>query len=144
VIAKAMGSILSAPWNGKVLPARGREPSFIEAAYLAGIFDGEGSLHELRVVRMHGEPRRKYQVAIANTDESLMDWLSQFGGKVHFHKVVAGHLGKKPVYYWRTERKAEVIRFLTFTLPYLIVKRESAAKALAYLFATEKEREEWG
>jgi hypothetical protein len=134
---------LSAPWNGTVLPARGREPTFIEAAYLAGIFDGEGSLHDLKVVRLQGAPRSKYQLVITNTDEALITWLGQFGGTTHRVIPGAGHLGKKPIFHWRTERKAEIIRFLTFTLPYLIVKKDVAVKALVYLMATEKERKNW-
>ncbi len=100
-----------------------------EVAYLAGIFDGEGSMsiHDNQSRFMDS---KSLVVAIAMTTPQPL-YLCQriFGGSICLRKTY-GHY--KPQYSWRVGyRKAEV--FLRVIEPYLTVKKEKANLALTFL-----------
>jgi hypothetical protein len=104
-----------------------RKLSRIEAAYLAGIFDGEGSLTVVRDKRTTRGIR--CMVCIVNTDGNLMHFLSSIGGpKVRWRKGE-----NKPVATWNLCAVNDVWRFLNSVAPFLIVKREKTAEALKIL-----------
>jgi hypothetical protein len=48
-----------------------------EAAYFAGIIDGEGSI---TLTRMHGNEHRRPCISIASTDRELLVYLRQLSG----------------------------------------------------------------
>lgn len=112
--------------------------SATEAAYLAGIIDGEG--HVGAHCQRAGTGGRRSDswvafVSVSNTDRRLLDWLAdRFGGAVT--PVKPGTLLSKPSWLWKREgRSAEPL--LRAALPYLVLKREQADAALAILDTAE-------
>lgn len=65
-------------------PYGASEVTELEAAYAAGIFDGDGCIHSAPY-RKRGRPYHRLVVAVTNTDFHLLDWL---------HARWGGHLGK--------------------------------------------------
>jgi len=100
-------------------------------AYIAGIVDGEGNIFS------RSRPGRRLQVVVdvTNTDKSLIDWLTGFGGRFHRNicRNSTNHFGKKEVYRWIVSRRRDVTLLLKAILPYLIIKREDANKTLKEL-----------
>lgn len=114
------------------------ECSDADAAYLAGIIDGEGCITIMR--RKHVErgerPRYTLEVVVINTDYSLIEWLqARFGGN-----VLKRNLRSKKwadTWRWRTSNlHSEAI--LRRVRPFLIIKARQADVALRFrdTFAT--------
>lgn len=106
----------------------------IDAAWAAGIVDGEGCINMVRVSRtMHWSLR----LQIGNTDIRMIDKLVLlFGGNVHLYRRKKSKDGykRKPFWMWQVSGK-EAARILNIILPYLIVKREQAELGLlAYTY----------
>ena len=98
--------------------------------YLAGIFDGEGCVG---YYKRKGN-RNKYSfltiVMISQSDARLMTWLRNTLGM----GTVYSRPGKKNFeYHWETNKKADVIDFLTAIQPYLILKGEQVNLILEHL-----------
>jgi hypothetical protein len=94
--------------------------------YLAGIIDGEGNIFAwLR-------PGRRLQtiITVINTNEALLNWLKHLGGRLQWRNSDVGHFGKKRVGSWVINRRLDVEPLLEAVLPYLIVKKTDAIKAL--------------
>src|SRR3990170_840387 len=106
-----------------------------EAAYIAGILDGEGSISTPSKGMMIG---RTY-IAIVNTSKDLMDWL---GIKLRRKVTVKRYIHIPPidgreVKTWKDAWVIQVSGFnayhiLKLLLPYLIVKKELALRAIKY------------
>ena len=95
-------------------------------AYIAGIFDGEGSIEFKKYRGTDGVTRHRIRIMVSNTSKELMDFLvSNIGGKVTKCKG-----SKKPVYQWQLTRALDVFIFCKAILPYLIVKRTKVEDAL--------------
>lgn len=105
-------------------------PTINFRSYLAGFFDGEGTILITR--RYDGNRGCRYylSVRIANTClEILNDCQSVWGGYIYKVKRAENH--HKQAYCWYINvAKAEI--FLRDMLPYLRVKREEAEIALAF------------
>jgi len=105
------------------LPA---DPALV--GYIAGIVDGEGNiLSRLRLGR-----RLQVVVAVTSTDKSLVDWLMRIGGRFQrdITRSSTNHFGKKEVLRWIVSRRRDVKLLIEAILPYLIIKRADAIKAL--------------
>ena len=97
--------------------------------YIAGMFDGEGNLqfrdkHEGRSIGC--------KIAIYSTTPGIADWFRKTmkGGKVRWdHARVKKH-GWKPISVWSLYRAQDVASFLLATLPFLIIKRLDAERAI--------------
>lgn len=99
------------------------EFSDTEAAYLAAIIDGEGSITE-----HHGRP----VVYVYNTSEALMRWLSErIGGRYR----VTDMRGRQPCHTWNVAAACDVAYLLRRVRPYLIIKGLLADAKLADLRA---------
>jgi hypothetical protein len=100
-----------------------------QRAYIAGIFDGEGS------IATYGKCQNHYyfEVIVTNTDIKLINWLKETTGLGSVSKDKPSKLSKKPCYRWSVRRKEEVLQLLKQIAPYLICKKEKAEKVLAYL-----------
>jgi hypothetical protein len=91
----------------------------IEAAYAAGILDGEGSISLTRV-RKNRYPSP--QVSVSTTDPELLDWFrARFGGSI------VRKPSYKPThsqsYEWKvTDREA--LRVLERMRPYMVIERK--------------------
>ena len=95
--------------------------------YVAGIFDGEGSIHAHRT-----SGHLALKITITGTDIRLMKWLlGNFGGK--FYARTKKTSGGRTAYYWMPSGKKNKVTFLLSTLPYLLLKREQANLGLEFL-----------
>lgn len=83
--------------------------------YIAGIIDGEGCI----LHRSDG----LFQVKVGMTDETVIRWLEEFGGKVVINRKLPN---RKLSWTWHVSRKKDVAALLTAILPYMIVKKEKA------------------
>ena len=100
-----------------------------EVAYIAGLFDGEGSICT-RKNSSKDMDSRTLDLKIAITDPQPLYLCKRiFGGQIRPHKTYGNY---KPQYSWRIGyRKAET--FLRFVEPYLTIKKEKANLALSFL-----------
>lgn len=104
--------------------------SKLQAAYLAGLIDGEGYIGILK--NKHGEKSvwsstREYfftpVLKVAMTDRELIEWLyKSFGGTFETRKAKGN---AKESYCW-SMRKSQVQDFLKLLYPFLQVKKRDA------------------
>jgi hypothetical protein len=107
----------------------GRKPTKEEWAYIAGIFDGEGSLS----VQYHTDGQRMsgYYANIAQQGRTLHEWIQSALGDDHIHK---GGMGKvKQMFHFRLCAQRKVLEFLNGVMPYLIVKKEFALEVVNFI-----------
>jgi hypothetical protein len=106
-----------------------------DAAYLAGLLDGEGCIHAAMIGR--NKEQVQLLVEVWNTHKGTID---------HLHEAFGGHRGVqdrseswKPVHFWRISIGG-VRKFLPEIAPYMRIKRDQAEVALelANLPATPK------
>ena len=107
-----------------------------EAAYAAGILDGEGSIALTRNRRVRWPSP---QVAVATTDRELVEWLRQrFGGVIVRKRTYQPQ--HSPSYDWKlTDRRA--LKFLERIRPFLVIHRKRARcdlLLLEYLASTPR------
>jgi intein/homing endonuclease len=94
-------------------------------AYLAGFFDGEGTIIGSKVDK--SKDSYKAHVRINNTNAHPIAWIySQFGGSVTTSINPSGRLR----YNWSSNSKKDKLPLLEGMLPYLIVKRDEARLAI--------------
>ena|SRR3990167_4851389 len=99
-------------------------PSERELAYMAGIFDGEGSVG----IYSNGHRNTVFlRLQVANTSLLLMEWLEErFGGSVYTRNV-------KDLYQQRYDwqmRSREAAVLLETLLPFVLIKKAQAEVAL--------------
>ena len=100
----------------------GNEIAATEAAYFAGILDGEGT------ITFRGD--RSVRITIGNTSWPLMEWLCRYGGTIHAVKEIPNRL---PVWRWSISHRSDVIALLRVLEPYLLIKRDRAREAITRL-----------
>ncbi|MCA1055417.1 LAGLIDADG family homing endonuclease [Rossellomorea aquimaris] len=92
-----------------------------EAAYLAGIVDGEGSI---TLTRMHENEHRRPCISVASTDRELLEYLQD---------LTNGHISKKKnynptrhlnSYSFTIKNKTDVLSILKEITPYLRVEKK--------------------
>jgi hypothetical protein len=90
-----------------------------EAAYAAGILDGEGSVYLSRNRRSRWPSP---MVSVASTDHELLEWLrSRAGGSIVQKKTYQPQHARS--YDWKlTDRRA--LMFLEIVRPFLVIKRK--------------------
>lgn len=89
--------------------------------YLAGFFDGEGTIGIWPAVNSEGRVHHRAFIRVDNLDRRPLDLMAaMFGGNV----LLNGRLGR-PLYYWQaaSRRAVDIIAQLR---PYLIVKADQA------------------
>ena len=102
--------------------------------YLAGVFDGEGTVYIGSTKNKNGTVVLTLQTKIANTDLRLMQWLiSNFGG----HYSVSDSKSKinpkhKTQYTWYPSGKSNRTTFFEGMLPYLVIKKEQVLVGLEF------------
>jgi hypothetical protein len=112
-----------------------------ELAYLAGIFDGEGSfyfnLHKWTPERPYSQGRYySWGAEIANNDKNLLEWIkSRFGGNL---MVLKRHGANVQIPYRLMFRKSEFLSLLPKIMPYLIVKKRRAELLLEFASSRKK------
>jgi len=98
-----------------------------EKAYIAGLFDGEGSIY----IKYSKQNRIRVIVSIVNTNREVIEWLKS---KSEFGKVYAdgsqGYLGYRTLYSWCIFGIPRIKSFLQAISPYLIIKRDKAQEII--------------
>lgn len=98
-------------------------------AYAAGLFDGEGcvDIYNASTSKASKSPSFMLRVNITQKDGLIMNWLQDnFGGNVQ--------LSKRPttyIYRWDIRSQAAV-RFLTYILPFVKIKKKQVELALEF------------
>jgi len=122
----------------KRAPVGPQEPlpiSPTQAAYLAGLIDGEGTItvNLYRSTRQGRHPALVPWVGVFNTDPTLLEWLTATTGLAHLHRMRKNPTkNAKMVYEWKVKAVADVARLLKTILPYLVIKRRQAELVLAF------------
>lgn len=100
--------------------------------YLAGIFDGEGSIYVMRIRRTGDNimnPGRQYYICVAvamcKAEAIIREFARRFRGSVKVHRTKNGHL----VHHWQAVSRC-ASQTLQALLPHLRVKRRQAILAL--------------
>lgn len=103
-----------------------RTMSSTEAAYFAGILDGEGS-----VMLQQRNEAVALCVAIYNTDKPLFDWIEKTVAVGSIHLVRAKTLKHKASFFWQTggELAANILKQIR---PYLVIKASRADFAIEF------------
>ena len=114
-------------WMEKHLQTSGSSSEATQIAYIAGLFDGEGSVDyakrwEYKPLRKKKYLVRRISCEIGMTDYSVLHWLHEtLGyGSLRSRKVPEG---KKPQWRWRCSFR-ESYTFAKQMLPHAIVKNE--------------------
>jgi hypothetical protein len=112
----------------RIIQAKLAHLSKMDAAYFAGLFDGEGSV--VLWDRGYGG-RLQLRCTISNTWEPLMVWLQKVAGTGsvvrHVHPKATGY---KDSLAWQVYGQ-NAVRLLRRLLPFLIVKKTKAIEAIA-------------
>lgn len=114
----------------------------VDAAYIAGLFDGEGSVYyKLTKRKRHDRPGKPVhntwviRMEIAMTDKSILIWLWEtLGcGKVGPRKVKPG---KKPQWRWRCSHR-DAYHVCKVIWPFVHVKLEKINQIIAHYSVTK-------
>ncbi len=111
-----------------------RKLSPTELSYLAGIFDGEGTIGIERRTPLNKRFSDQYlpYLVVGNTSLVLMEILvDAFGGAYHPYKVIGN---RKPMYRWELHSDA-AIEPIRVVAPYLRMKTEQAKIVLEFVSA---------
>ena len=93
--------------------------SDIEAAYAAGILDGEGSIY---LSRVHPSRWPSPTVSVASTDRELLDWLrARVGGTIIQKKTYRPQHSRS---YDRKLTDRRALNFLEIVRPFLVIQRK--------------------
>ena len=105
-----------------------------QAAYIAGIFDGDGSI----------EASGKYaiEISLGQTDADFVKALSRYGGTV-YKRTFKEPSKRNPMYYWILRITRIQRAFLEKTLPYYTIKRKQAEIALQLLKELKSRETGW-
>lgn len=94
-----------------------------ELAWVAGIFEGEGS-----IINTSAGGRMQRRLVIQMTDKDVLDRVADIvGGSVFGPTLREGY---KPIWVWRVSRWCDIERVLLAMLPWLCERRRAAAVAL--------------
>jgi len=102
-------------------------------AYLAGLFDGEGSINIFKQSNKKDRINSGYflEISIGNTHKGVLQWvLENFGGRLT-HNAEQYTKRNHRTWRWRASSN-EACAVLKILLPYLIVKREQAQLAIEF------------
>lgn len=102
-------------------------------AYLAGAFDGEGSCYILRAKQSQGDSYfYRASISFGNTWKPLVVcFVKKYGGL--WRERPPHNFGKLKMYQWDVRDNPTRERFLLYTLPYLVTKREQAKLVLTFI-----------
>lgn len=106
--------------------------SDIQLAYLAGFFDGEGSVYLYKRMKPEGWPNHDIRFQITNTNKDVIEWIHQtFGGQIYYRDRSSQNPNWKPNYWWHANRQI-FDRVAPAIYPFIIVKK--AQLELAFEF----------
>jgi len=114
--------------------AYGNQREAVQLAYMAGIFDGEGTFSITKTQpKGYTNPRYSGRVMIGMVEREVIElFANRYGGSVLVERVP----GRKLVFRWKkvgdSENTAIVVKEL---LPFLIAKRKQAELLLEYIIS---------
>jgi hypothetical protein len=91
-----------------------------EAAWAAGIFEGEGT------IRTRSDGYYGGQLSVRMNDRDVVERLYRMAGCGHFY---TGECNGKPQYTWQVAKAREICEFLIAILPWLGKRRKARAIA---------------
>lgn len=92
--------------------------------YIAGFFDGEGSI----------SPNGKgFRVTIPQANEEILNKIYNFAGYGHVMKLKKRKAHWKDAWLYYIARKEDIYKFLKKVVPYLILKRKMAYRVIFQL-----------
>jgi hypothetical protein len=120
--------------SGFTIPTRliRNDISITDWAYLAGFYDGEGTITATTQKR---KDRDYYQLRfmVNNTNYELLRGLQNlFGGAIHVGSVMKDKPNWKQIYSWHAESKATCLPIFYGMLPFLRYKRREIELAIEY------------
>lgn len=105
-----------------------------EAAYIAGIVDGEGTLGVSRYSRKENKSGYRFQIflAITSTNKELLEWLTKTTGLGAFHEKKESSIrAKRRCWKWSL-KFTQAARLLIQISPYMIIKKDQALNCIAF------------
>ncbi|WP_332629986.1 LAGLIDADG family homing endonuclease [Halalkalibacter flavus] len=92
-----------------------------EAAYLAGIVDGEGTI---TLTKMHRSENRRPIISIASTDRELLVYIQQLvGGDITSKRNYKPSLHKNS-FVLTIKNKRDIFTVLNYITPYLVITQK--------------------
>ena len=119
----------AAKYNGK--PSEARQMSPTEAAYLAGLVDGEGHVSIYGGYGKNDPHAYRVHLSIANTALPLLEWCILATNVGGLTKQGAPGPRQKQVYNWQTGAE-NAYAVLQQVRPYLVIKAERADLAMEF------------
>lgn len=113
----------------EIVGKKPRKLSIAEAAWLAGVIDGEGSIG----LYNYGKEGRRVLIQMSNTNKAFVEKVRHVigcGSNVVRHKFSGAHKGRKPIYHYTLKGSARCYIILKQILPFLIIKKEVAKKII--------------
>jgi hypothetical protein len=102
-------------------------------SYLAGLFDGEGTVCISTSHNRNNTTIFQMNVKVANTKLELMQWLiKNFGGSYSVSDAKRNAKGHCTQYAWMPKGKNNRIDVLERMLPYLVIKKQQALIGLEF------------
>lgn len=103
----------------------------IQWAYLAGFYDGEGTITTTKQQRADGVSYYQLRFVISNTSyEVLKSLQEQFGGSIHGHKPT--NTKHRKFFQWYMSSVEKTVPVLKGMLPYLRYKTQEIELALEF------------
>lgn len=102
-----------------------------EAAWLAGFFDGEGSLSPYNGGRNKHYPC--WVISIPNTNKDSIDHCKTIAGSgiISLKSDKSRKAHHKPIWQWRVNAQRDIASLCQQMLPYLIIKKGRVSEFLA-------------
>ena len=105
-----------------------------QLAYIAGLFDGEGSVSRYRERRKNRKnPTWVIRCEVNMTDRAIIKWLHETLGFGSFHKKPPSknQLGSRMQYRWCCSYR-DALKFANLLLPHARVKRKKLQQVIKY------------
>lgn len=106
----------------------------LQIGYIAGFFDGEGTIHVSpysRKGKRKGEKSYQIVVRVGNTNRKLLERIQSWLGYGYIFDDPTPR--KKPFYVLIINHQEDKLKFLELLIPYLIEKKNRAALVIEFL-----------
>jgi hypothetical protein len=105
-------------------PTTARQMSLTEAAWIAGFFDGEGSIGQYLAGR--GKKHPTWFLSIPNTHFGSLDYCQRITGvgRINDKNSKSRPVHHQPQRMWRVDRQRDIAQICRQMLPYLVIKRD--------------------
>jgi len=98
--------------------------------YIAGFFDGEGYLGAF-ANRARKSEKKYWRISVAQKDKSVLEEILEFVGYGYIYHNKTSGVNRTGIYNYQIYKQRDVYKFLTFVLPFLIVKRKKAIQCIS-------------